>query len=212
MNSDLDPDQLELALDLNPDPETAKRIEAEQLEVVYKQAEASQAYEQVAKIRLEHGLTRQRPLTPSERWAKIQRNRKRPLPPRPLISARDRADVYRAAGNRCVVDRRHYDDTELNIGHLLSLEEAYIMKEVTGEARPWQLAATRRENWVAECSKCNKGHYGLSYPPDEAATLRLNSNTRELGLDGAIWNELVEWLRRAEEWRPRPPYGGAGRR
>jgi hypothetical protein len=168
----------------------------------YKEATDAAAREAIAVARLALGSP-SRQLSESERWRRILRDQTRPLTARRPIPERDRAELLASSGYTCVVHRGHADDNSLQVGHLLSLAEAQILTRITGDARAWHLAAARPENWIPECSKCNFGHHEESYSPAAALTFLFRCSARPRNLDGAIVLEIIDWLRKAEEWRPR---------
>ncbi len=109
-------------------------------------------------------------LSPSERWRRYVTGPPRALPPRTKINDLARADLFASSGYRCVSCRRHCEDVSLNVGHVLSRDEAFILLHVAGDTRPVQLI-DMREDWIPECAKCNLDHRSRSFDPAAALVL-----------------------------------------
>jgi 5-methylcytosine-specific restriction endonuclease McrA len=141
-------------------------------------------------------------LSETERWRRFAANPRRPIVPRPKINDAVRLHVFTVADHACASCLQHGNDVGLHVGHVLSLAEAQILTHITGDPRPWRLASTYQENWFAECAKCNPAHRDISYGPAEALTLLGHQQARSRRIRGGVLWEILQWLDRAQQWRP----------
>jgi hypothetical protein len=203
-------DQLDLFNSPGPDQPlddaTAElSLDAEASRLIEESNDAA-AREGVALSRLALSAPRPRPaLHPTDIWRSVVADPRRPLVARPVIPDSVRAATLERYRYRCVSHYGHTNDVTLTIGHIISLEEAEIMVRVQmRRGGPLDLPGlvNRPEALVAECSKCNFGHHGLSFTPAAAMAAYLQARPDARLLDPDVCLRVIDWCRTAQKWRP----------
>jgi hypothetical protein len=109
-----------------------------------------------------------------------------------------------AYDNRCAFCQAHEVESDLEFAHLLSHDEALIMRDMDcvpndERMRPYELSRTP-ENYVPACRLCNARQKTRSVSGEDAIGVWLEAKT--WGADKRVVNEILHWLWRANKWRP----------
>jgi hypothetical protein len=131
-------------------------------------------------------------------WRTIRANPRREQPPRQPISRRLREAVHADGFQRCWYEHRDRGEHELEVGHMLTLSEAWDLTALLGDTRPWQIANSP-ENLHPQCRPCNTGQGTRSQTALVAGKIMARPRGNTLPLRWPAMVAVVEWCRVLDE-------------
>lgn len=132
-------------------------------------------------------------------WARRRRDPRRPLAPRPTIAASVRHAVMADAYRRCGQCRRDGNESSLQLGHILSVVDAWDLMHVLGDSGPWRIASGAAEDLFAQCERCNNGAGGRSQTAESAGAILMRPRGDTLRLRWAVAADVVRYCRLVEQ-------------
>jgi hypothetical protein len=135
-------------------------------------------------------------------WARWRRNPKRPQAPRANIPASVRHAVMADAYRRCGQCGRDGNESSLQLGHILSMVDAWDLMYVLGDNTPLRIASWPGgavEDLFAQCERCNIGAGACSQTAQSAGVILMRPRGDTLRLRWHFAAQVVDYCRLVEQ-------------